>query len=155
MEVRRFDQILAEHPLFQSFDAATIALFAGCAKHEHFRKGERIYSEGTPADRFYIVTHGDVALQLATPEREPLITETVHAGEMFGWSWMIAPFRHSNDAVALNEVRAISLDGKCLRGKCDASPALGYTMFQHWVPHLLTRMQSLRLQVLDLYGVKA
>jgi CRP/FNR family transcriptional regulator, cyclic AMP receptor protein len=154
MEIRHFDEILAEHPLFKSFDAETIALFAGCAKNEHFRAGQRIYSEGAPADRFFIVTHGDVALEIATPEREPIITETVHTGELFGWSWMLPPYRHTNDAMALNDVRAISLDGACLRGKCETNPALGYTMFQNWVPHLITRLQSLRMQVLDLYGVK-
>ena len=64
------------------------------------------------------------------------------------------PYRHTNDAVALTEVRAISLDGACLRGKCETNPALGFKMFQTWVPHLATRLKSLRLQVLDLYGTK-
>lgn len=153
--LHQFDEILARHPLFKAFDAETIALFAGCARNEHFRPATRIYAEGAAADRFFIITHGDVALEVSTPEREPLIVETLHDGDLFGWSWMVPPYKHSNDAMALSEVRAISLDGSCLRGKCEANPALGYRMFQEWVPHLITRLRSLRLQTLDLYGVKA
>ncbi|MDE3080942.1 MAG: cyclic nucleotide-binding domain-containing protein [Paracoccaceae bacterium] len=154
MTIRRFDDILAAHPLFKGFDADTIALFAGCAKHEHFAPGSRIFAEGAPADRFFILTKGDVALEIATPERAPLIVETLHPGDLFGWAWMTPPYRHTNDAVAQSEVRAISLDGACLRRKCEATPALGYRMFQEWVPHLMTRIRALRLQTLDLYGVK-
>lgn len=153
MTIRHFDSILAEHPLFRGFDAETIALFAGCAKNEHFIPGARIYAEGATADRFFILTHGDVALEIATPARGALIVETLHPGDLFGWSWLVAPGTHANDAVALTEVRAISLDAACLGAKCAANPALGYRMFQEWVPHLLTRLRSLRLQMLDLYGV--
>lgn len=154
MPIHHFDEILAAHPLFKSFDAETIALFAGCAKNEHFRAGTRIYAEGAPADRFFILQHGDVSMEIATPRSEPLIVETLSDGELFGWSWLVPPYRHTNDAVALTEVRAISLDGACLRAKSEANPALGYKMFQSWVPHLATRLKSLRLQVLDLYGTK-
>jgi CRP-like cAMP-binding protein len=153
MTIRRFDTILAEHPLFRGFDADTVALFAGCAKNEHFAPGARIYAEGAMADRFYILTHGDVALEIASPGRGALIVETLHPGDLFGWAWLMAPGTHANDATALTEVRAISLDAACLRRKCAADPALGYRMFQEWVPHLMARLRALRLQLLDLYGV--
>ena len=52
------------------------------------------------------------------------------------------------------EVRAVSLDALCLRGKCDENPSLGYEMFKLWLPHMAARVRSLRMQVLDLYGTK-
>ncbi len=154
MQIHSFDEILADHPLFKAFDPATVSLLAGCARNEHFTPGGPIYSEGDAADRFFILRHGDVAIEIATPERAPLIVETLHAGDVFGWSWMIPPFRHTSDARAVTEVRAISLDGACLRRKCDETPALGYQLFQHWLPHLARRMRALRLQLLDLYGTR-
>ncbi|MDE3028196.1 MAG: cyclic nucleotide-binding domain-containing protein [Paracoccaceae bacterium] len=155
MHTHGFEEILADHPLFKSLDAAALALLAGCARNEHFEQGATIYAEGGTADRFFILRHGDVAMEIATPERSALIVETLHPGDVFGWSWMITPFRHTSDARALSDVRAISLDGACLRRKCDENPALGYALFQNWIPHLAQRMRALRLQVLDLYGTKA
>lgn len=149
-----FEETLSQHPLFRNFDAETMALLVGCARNEHFVRGATIYSEGSSADRFFILRHGDVAMEIATPERDPLIVETVHDGDVFGWSWMVPPYRHSSNARALNDVRAISLDAVCLRTKCEANPVLGYQLFKHWLPHLAGRMRALRLQLLDLYGSK-
>ena len=152
MKTHGFEEILAEHPLFREFDADTLALLAGCAKNEHFAAGTRIYGEGDGADKVYILRHGDVSVEISSPERGPLIVETLHAGDILGWSWLVPPFQHRSDARAQSEVRAISLDAACLRGKCDDNPTLGYAMFKHWLPPMARRVTALRMQLLDLYG---
>jgi CRP/FNR family transcriptional regulator, cyclic AMP receptor protein len=155
MRIHGFEEVLAEHPVFKDFDAETLALLAGCARNEHFAAGTTIYAEGGGADRVYILRHGDVAIEISTAERASLIVETLHEGDVLGWSWMVPPFRHQSDARALTEVRAVSLDAVCLRGKCDANPVLGYRLFQHLLPHMALRVRALRMQLLDLYGAKA
>lgn len=154
MKTHGFEEILADHPVFRDFGPGMLALLAGCARNEHFSPGALIYGEGDGADKVYILRHGDVAVEIATPERGALIVETLHAGDVLGWSWIIPPYRHMSDARALSEVRAVSLDAACLRGKCDDNPALGYEMFKHWLPHMAGRVQMLRMQLLDLYGPK-
>lgn len=155
MHIHGFEEILAEHPIFMGFDAETIALLAGCAKNERFAAGSTIYAEGDPADRVYILRRGDVAVEICSPEQEPIIIETLHEGDVLGWSWMVRPYCCMSNARAVTAVSAISLDANCMRAKCDENPALGYAMFQHWLPHLAARVRSLRLQLLDLYGSKA
>ena len=152
MKIRGFEEVLAEHPVFRDFDAATIELLAGCARNEHFRAGETIYSEGDDADKVYLIREGDVAVQISTPQHEPLIVETLRAGDVLGWSWMVPPYMHMSDARALNDVRAISLDALCMRGKAERNATLGYQMFRHFVPHMATRFRALRMQLLDVYG---
>ena len=65
---------------------------------------------------------------------------------------MVPPYRHMSQARATTDLRVVSLDGACLRRKCDDNPALGYMMFKHLMPHMAQRVRALRLQVLDLYG---
>jgi CRP/FNR family cyclic AMP-dependent transcriptional regulator len=154
MKTHGFVELLASHPVFKDFDEATLALLAGCARNEHFAAGSTIYGESDGADKVYILRHGDVAVEIATPERAPLIVETLHAGDVLGWSWMVPPYRHMSNARALADVRAVSLDAICLRGKCDENPILGYRMFQHLLPHMARRVTALRLQLLDLYGTR-
>ena len=43
--------------------------------------------------------------------------ETAAEGEVLGWSWLVAPYRWHFDARAVGLVRAIAIDGKCLRAK--------------------------------------
>ena len=52
-------------------------------------------------------------------------------------------------------VRAIGIDAKCLRDKCDVDHDLGYEMMQRFVPLLVARLQATRLQLLDVYGKPA
>jgi hypothetical protein len=47
---------------------------------------------------------------------------------------------------------AISIDGACLRGKCDADPVLGYALLQRVAHVMYQRLQSSRVRLLDLYG---
>ncbi len=152
MALKGFETILAEHPVFKGFDHETLSLLAGCAKNERFRPGETIYNEGDTADKTYILREGDVAVEICCPEKEPIIIESLHGGDVLGFGWLVPPYRCMSHARAVSAVRAMSLDAQCMRGKCDENPALGYAMFQHWVPHLAVRFRALRLQLIDVYG---
>ena len=152
MTVRRVESLLAGHPVFRDFDAATLAELAGCARLKRFEAGATIFREGDPAERVHLLREGDVALELSAPGREPLVIETLHAGEVLGWSWLVPDHRAMSTARALTAVATVSLDATCIRAKCDADPALGYAMFKRWVPHLSARVRAQRMQVLDLFA---
>lgn len=154
MEIHSVGEILAAHPVFRDFDSETLDLLAGCARNEHFHAGQTIYSEGDEANKVFLIRDGDISVEISAPQHNPIVVETLRAGDVLGWSWMVPPYQHMSDARALNEVRAISLDAVCMRGKSENNPALGYQMFKHFVPHMATRFRALRMQLLDVYGTK-
>lgn len=154
MRIHGFEEILAAHPVFKDFDQDTVDLLAGCARNEHFRAGETIFSEGDDADKVFLIREGDVSVEIYAPQNEPMVVETLRGGDILGWSWMMPPYKHMSDARALNDVRALSLDATCMRTKCEQNPVLGYHMFQHFVPHLAVRFRALQMQLLDVYGTK-
>ena len=155
MAIKTIRDHLAENPVFSGFDGDTLDLVAGCGHNVHFEAGDQLLREGTDADAVILLRHGDVAIEVAAPQKDPLIVETLHEGDIVDWSWLVPPYRNMSDARALTDVRAISLDAGCIRGKCDDYPKLGYQMFKHWLPHLAGRIRAQRLQVLDLYGADA
>ena len=106
-----------------------------------------LFREGEPADVFYVVRRGRVALELYVPARGPMTVETVEAGEVVGWSWLFPPYRWHFDARAVAPVRAIAVDGACLRGKCEDDPALGYELMQRFSAVLLDRLNATRLRL--------
>jgi hypothetical protein len=53
----------------------------------------------------------------------------------------------------VDTVRAIGMDARCLRQKCDADHDVGYEMMLRFVPLLVGRLQATRMQLLDVYGV--
>lgn len=150
--IEGMDRIVREHRFFAGLSEPVIQLVAGCARNVRFDAGNYLFHEGDPADEFYIVRHGRVALEMAAPGRDAVTFQTVPEGDLVGISWLIPPYRRAYDARALDLVRAIGIDAKCLRDKCDRDASFGYTMMMRFVPVLVERLQATRLQVLDVYG---
>jgi CRP-like cAMP-binding protein len=150
--MRGIDELLTEHELFTGLDRATLALLAGCASNVAFRAGEGLFAEGERADRFWIVRHGRVALEVSAPGAGEVIIETLGAGSVVGWSWLVAPYQWRFDGVAQEPTRAVSFDVGCLRAKMDADPRVGYQLLSRFLPIVVDRLQATRVRLLDLYG---
>jgi CRP-like cAMP-binding protein len=145
------ERIISEHPFFDGMPESYCELVCGCAKNVRFSAGQYLFHEGEPADWFYLIRHGRVALEISAPGR--VVTfQTVPQGEIVGVSWLIPPWRWTYDARALDDIRAIAINAACLRQKCDADHDLGYEMMKRFMPVLIQRLQATRLQILDVYG---
>lgn len=145
-------RVLAEHPFFRGLDPQYIALVAGCASNVRFEPGEYIAREGLEANEFYLIRHGQVALEAFTPPRGSLIIQSLSEGDILGWSWLIPPYTWRFDARAVDLVRAIALDGTCLRNKCEADHDLGYELLKRFADIVGQRLDATRVQLLDMYG---
>ncbi len=150
--MQTLEPILAEHPFFQGLAAEDIQLLVGCASNVVFKDGAMICREGDAANQFYLIREGKVALEVYAPGRGQIVLQTIGAGELVGWSWLIPPYQWRFDVRAVEPVRAIALDGKCLRGKCDANPRLGYELLKRVAQVFTERLLATRLQLLDVYG---
>ena len=146
------DAVLRDVPVFSGLAPEQLSLLAGCASNVRFGEGEVLFREGNPAETFYVVRHGSVALETFVPARGAITIETLEAGEVVGWSWLFAPYRWHFDARALSLVRATAFDGACLRGKCEDDPRLGYELMSRFAQVLIERLQWTRLRLLDVYG---
>lgn len=144
--------LICEHPFFAGLNDAYLALVAACGANAHFREGDYLFHEGGPADHFYLIRSGRVALELAVPGRPPVVLETIQTGEVIGWSWLFPPYLWQFDARAVGTVRATAFDGRCLRDKCQANHDLGYELAMRSARILMQRLQATRLQLLDVYG---
>jgi CRP/FNR family transcriptional regulator, cyclic AMP receptor protein len=142
---------LALHPFFAGLSAESLDLMAGCASNVRFRPGQQMFSEGDPAETFYVVRAGRVALEMRTPTGSAVL-DTVDADEVVGWSWLVPPYRWTFDGRAVEDVRAVQFDGACLRGKCEDDSELGYALMKRVVGVMNERLHSARVRLLDLYG---
>jgi CRP-like cAMP-binding protein len=149
------ERILKEHAFFAGLEDPYIELVTGCAKNVRFEAGKYLFREGGAADFFYLIRQGRVALELTAPGRGAVTFQTLGEGEVVGISWLVPPYRFTYDGRALELVRALAIDGNCLRGKCETDHRLGYQMMKRVAPILAKRLQATRLQILDVYGAPA
>lgn len=150
--MRTIDQLIAETPMFAGLEQAQLEFIAGCARNEPVARGTLLMREGEPADRFFLIRRGRIALEIDAPGRGPLRIDTVYEGEVLGWSWLFPPHRWAMDGRALEQCHLVTFDGACLRGKCEADHELGYQLMRRFAAVLVERLQATRLQLLDVYG---
>ena len=152
MQMTTLETVLAGHPFFRGLDSGYTQFIAGCGANVHFNPGEVIFRQGEPADHFYVLRQGKVSLEVFAPEAGSITVETLGEGEVLGWSWLFPPHKWAFDARALELTRAIALDGRCLREKCDQDPLLGYDLMKRFSRIMVHRLQATRLQLIDLYS---
>lgn len=150
--MRTIEQYLPEHPFFAGLGPDALALVAGCAKNVSIRPGEFLFREGEPADTFYILRRGRIAIEVHVPASGTVVLDTADAGDVVGWSWLVPPYRWMFDARAVEAVGAVAFDGHCLRQKCEEDPRLGYRLMQRVAQVMHARLMAARVRLLDLYG---
>jgi CRP/FNR family transcriptional regulator, cyclic AMP receptor protein len=148
------ERIIAEHPFFADLEPYYTNLLTGCAANVRFPSGTYIFKEGGEANDFYLIRTGKVALEIFAPQRKPIIVATLGGGDILGWSWLLPPYHWKFHAHAVEETRAIALDGKCLRTKCEANHDLGYEVLKRFAQIIDHRLEATRLQLMDIYATR-
>lgn len=151
-EPHGLDVVLRDHPFTAGMKPEHLAIIAGCAKNVHLPAGACPLAEGEPADTFYALRDGVVAIEVHTPAGPPLVVQTLHAGDVLGWSWLFPPYRSTFDARVVEPTRAVAFDGVCLRGKAERDHELGYELLLRMAKVFTSRLAATRMQLLDLYG---
>jgi CRP/FNR family transcriptional regulator, cyclic AMP receptor protein len=137
---------------FAGFPASDLERLGACASEIELEADRRLFRQGEPADRFFVVREGLVAVELPVPGRGVLIVDTVGEGDAVGISWLFPPARWQFDARATLPTRLVALDAACLRTACDGDPGLGHRFTRRFAAVVQHRLQSARLRLLDLYG---
>ncbi|MCP5026880.1 MAG: Crp/Fnr family transcriptional regulator [Actinomycetia bacterium] len=142
---------LEANPLLGDLRPEFRELIAGCSVNVGFAAGERLLSAGDPADRFWLIRHGRVDVEIHSAPVGTLTIDRLEPGDMLGVSWIAAPFRAEFDATAVERGSAIQIDAGCLRAKCNDDPELGHELYRRFAALMRDRLHATRLQLLDLY----
>lgn len=142
--------ILAVQPFFKGLSEPLLKMLAKEAMPAEFKAGEEIFSEGGPANRFYLIHSGKVQLESsADPEHMPLVVETIGAGSVLGWSWLFPPYCWHFDACAITPVKAIFFYGTRLREECETNHELGYELMKRVNQVVIERLQATRRRMIE------
>jgi CRP/FNR family cyclic AMP-dependent transcriptional regulator len=143
--MRTLESVVAEMSIFAGMPSEDKALIAGCASNVRFAPGELLSHEGTPANSFYFLRRGRVAVELFVPHRGGVAVEELGAGDVVGWSWLLPPYRYHFDTRAIEPVLATAFDGSCLRAKCDRDARFGYELMLRFSQIPSRRLRAARL----------
>jgi CRP-like cAMP-binding protein len=122
------------------------------ARDVSFDAGDRVFEEGEAADRFWIIRTGTVCLDLRIPGRRTPTVETLHPGDLLGWSWFVPPYTWHLGAEALSPVRALEFDADAVRALCERDVALEQALTRCVAEVVGRRLRAARTRLAGLHG---
>ena len=137
----------AQHPFLGGLSPEHLAIVLHNSKQADFASGEIILKEGDPANRFFLIESGRVAVGAGI--RPGKTVQMIGPGEVLGWSWLFPPFCWHFSARAIEPVKCLVLDGAHLLVTAEENPKFGYDLMRRISQTLVTRLQATRNKMLE------
>lgn len=140
-------KIIAEQPFFKDFDPSYLPFLADCARQVHYEPGHYILREEEPAQNFYLIQQGSVALGTFVVGRGFTTIQSLGKGELLGWSWLIPPYHWHFNAMVVQNTTAIEFDGQPIRQKCQEDHHFGYELLRRVALTIGDRLRATRMRL--------
>jgi CRP/FNR family transcriptional regulator, cyclic AMP receptor protein len=140
---------LAAHPFLSGMSPHHLQILGTAVCTKQFQKGEVIFRAGEPANGFYLIEHGTVAIEGSVFEHGAISTDCIHAGEPLGWSWLFPPYLWHYDARAIEPTTALFFNGEVLHQVCKDDLTLGHELFKRMSQVMVHRLQASRAKLIQ------
>lgn len=146
------DLATISHPFLQSIPTEYRELLLKNARLAEYQAGDVLFREGEPANRFFLIKSGRVAVEagIDSPNR----VQTLSSGDVLGWSWLFPPFGWNFSAQALDQTQCIVLDGGHLLVTAEENPKFGYDLMRRITQILIARLQATRKKMMEVSAPK-
>jgi len=145
-------ELVLGHPFFEGIDPTIAHAMTANAEERTYDTGDMLVREGKPAEEFFLVFEGKIALEVGAADHPDITVETIGRGEILGWSWLVPPYRWRFDARATKPTRVVAIHAATARYAIAAHPAFGYQFLMKLLPVIAERLENTRVQLLDIHG---
>ncbi len=144
-------RLLGDTAFLDGADQETCGLLADLARVDDIAPDTVLFREGQEANAVFIVVTGQVALEIACPQRGRLRFQTVGPGELLGWSPLLGQPRMTATGRTLTAAQVIRLEAAPLLALCQQQPRFGMEIMRRTAIALARRLAATRLQLLDVF----
>ena len=142
--MKNIEARVSDHPFLRSLTPEHLEIATKNATDAEYEPDQILFREGEPANRFFLIESGRVAIEWRSPEGRTLRVQTLGAGEVVGWSWMFPPFCWHFQARAVEPTHMLVLDGAHLLVTAEDDPKFGYDLMRRISQILIDRLQASR-----------
>ncbi|HUD82899.1 MAG TPA: Crp/Fnr family transcriptional regulator [Candidatus Saccharimonadales bacterium] len=143
-------EAIAAHRFVAGMKPDHLKRLMDAAMFKQFQRDEVVFREGDPANRFYLISQGKIALESRRNEESAPLVQFVGKDDVLGWSWLFPPYYWHFDARAVEPTSAIFFYGTRLREQCEHDPEFGYDLMKRVATIVIKRLQGVRLELLQL-----
>ena len=143
---------LKEAELFKGLNSKQLQYLGKHLMEEDFQIGQVIFSQGTPAEKLYILLDGQVSLGIKAKGEVDITAYSVNiTGEAFGLSSLIKPYRNNVSATCNKRTRVLSVKGEVLRKLMKQNSKMGIEIMEKIAEIYFNRLNSTRAMITNLF----
>jgi CRP-like cAMP-binding protein len=121
------DQMIG-HELFQFLRPDQVRAISEAAEEVSLQAGDTVFRRGDPADYFFIVLEGQVALRLPPKKGMSVLIDEVGRGAVFGSCICFQIDSYTLTALCTEDSRLIKIRADSLKKLMDEDPVMGYAV---------------------------
>jgi CRP/FNR family transcriptional regulator, cyclic AMP receptor protein len=143
-------ELLRRYPFFASLDDQQLAALAMISQEKSYPKGALLVKENNTATCLALLVEGDVDLIFSGGGEGAIsnaLVGSIAAGEPYGVSSLIEPYRYTASARATMPVKVIELDGVALRNMVAQDSRLGCTIMRNVAIAVLERLRYTQVEL--------
>jgi len=147
-------RIFEEHSFLRGLTREELDQISNVCSLEEFSKGDRIFSEGTPGDKFYIIVSGGARIEKEIPKAGPETPRLLEPGEEFGEMALVEEMPRSASAVADEDSRLISIGKSDLDRLFGENYSIALKMLTTFCKTMSSRLRELSQRMIRLFEAK-
>ena len=153
MSIHPSPREVAELSLFTGLTPEEHAKIAALAVVETFSAGSTLFLEGDPPGDLFILLEGRVTLCMRVPGQPDTCFLSLRSGELVGWSSLLLRPRVATGRI-VQPSTLLRLHTSELLELCETDHDVGYAIMRQAFEEMAERLQTTRLQLLDMFGTK-
>ncbi len=149
MSKSSIEDYLSAHAFFSGLDGSFVKFLSSVATERQIKKGDVLFQQGKRADKFYLLRHGQVSVQVPALMGPVLEIQNLGEDQVLGWSWLIPPYRWSFQARAMEDSDLLEFDGSAILAHCEEDPHFGYELLKRFASLMSERLDAARQKMMD------
>lgn len=149
MESGKIVEIIEKSAFFEAFKPDHLSWLADQAVESSFDDGDLVARQGDSADRFLLILEGELVVEVPALTGPSLEITRLGQGQIFGWSWLIEPYRWHFNARAAGATRVLDFDGKAILTRAEEEPVFGYALLKRFSALMGTRLEAAQRRMMD------
>jgi signal transduction histidine kinase/FixJ family two-component response regulator len=143
----KIKEIIKNSELFWNLTDEQVDKIAPLAVEQTFVPGQRIFTEGEPLSKFYVVASGKVSLEMeiriGSRSKRQAVTDVIGTNGFLGWSTFLN-LPASMSGTAVENCELLAFDGEQVRKLCRDDTEIGYKVLQELVRLVSNRLSNAR-----------
>lgn len=140
---------LAGNRFFAGMEEGFIEFLAASASSTQIERGDVLFRQGTPADKFYLLRSGKVSVEIPALVGPVLQIQSLGDNQVLGWSWLIPPYRWNFQARVEEDSEVIEFDGSVILTRCERDPKFGFELLKRFAGLMSERLDAARQKMMD------